>query len=354
MMARKNKLSIVVPCYDEEEVLPITLKRLIQVRNDLAREGIIGTESNITFVDDGSRDRTWQLIQDAAGEHAGIQGIKLSRNCGHQNALVAGLMYVDGDLVISVDADLQDDLGAIREMILKYHCGSDIVYGVRSHRDSDTWFKRLSAESFYRLLNMLGVDVVFNHADYRLMSRAAIHALGQYKEVNLYLRGIIPQLGFKTDIVKYKRMERYAGESKYPLAKMLALAWNGLTSFSPGPLRWITAIGLLISLFSFGIGGWALAGVFLFHTAIPGWASTVIPMYFLGGIQLLSLGIIGEYISKIYLETKERPKFIIEKKIGGSFGMKVTNTHTPIMAGMTSEYEAGIVPNLVTRIRELD
>jgi glycosyltransferase involved in cell wall biosynthesis len=315
MTSQRNTLSIVVPCYNEQEVFPTTLKRLIEVRDKLALEGLIDPGSTITFIDDGSRDQTWRLIEDSARAHAGVHGIKLSKNRGHQNALVAGLLNVDGDMVISVDADLQDDLGAIREMVIKYLAGSDIVYGVRSHRDSDTFFKRFSAESFYRVLDLLGVDVVFNHADYRLMSRAAIEALKNYREVNLYLRGIIPQLGFATDIVHYQRAERYAGESKYPLSRMLALAWNGLTSFSPGPLRWITALGFLVSLASFAIGGWALTATLIFHTAIPGWASTVIPMYFLGGIQLLSLGIIGEYISKIYLETKARPRFIIEKTV---------------------------------------
>lgn len=315
MQAQANRLAIVVPCYNEQEVLPTTIRRLLEVRDKLALEGLISEDSSITFVDDGSRDQTWRLIEDAARTHAGIHGIKLSRNRGHQNALVAGLLHVDGDMVISVDADLQDDLGAIRQMVLKYHDGCDIVYGVRSHRASDTFFKRFTAESFYRLLDMLGVDVVFNHADYRLMSRSAIEALKGYREVNLYLRGIIPQLGFRTDVVAYERAERFAGESKYPLTKMLALAWNGLTSFSPSPLRWITTIGFLVSLFSFGIGGWALTATLVFHTTIPGWASTVIPMYFLGGIQLLSLGIIGEYVSKIYLEAKARPRFIIEKTV---------------------------------------
>jgi glycosyltransferase involved in cell wall biosynthesis len=310
-----NKLAIVVPCYNEQEVLPSTIRLLLEVRDKLALEGLVSEDSTITFVDDGSRDRTWRLIEDASKQHACIHGIKLSRNRGHQNALVAGLLNVEGDMIISVDADLQDDLAAIRQMVLKYLDGCDIVYGVRSHRASDTFFKRFTAESFYRLLDLLGVDVVFNHADYRLMSRPAIDALRDYREVNLYLRGIIPQLGFRSDIVKYERAERLAGESKYPLTKMLALAWNGLTSFSPSPLRWITTIGFLVSLFSFGIGGWALTATLVFHTTIPGWASTVIPMYFLGGIQLLSLGIIGEYVSKIYLETKGRPRFIIEKRV---------------------------------------
>jgi glycosyltransferase involved in cell wall biosynthesis len=340
---RKKNLSIVVPCYNEQEVLPTTLKRLVEVREKLIIEGFICSDSTITFVDDGSRDQTWQLIEDGARQHAGVHGIKLSKNSGHQNALVAGLFTVKSDMVVSVDADLQDDLGAIREMLIKYHTGIDIVYGVRSHRDSDTFFKRLSAEYFYRLLKVLGVDVVFNHADYRLMSRAAIEALKQYKEVNLYLRGIIPQLGFSTGTVSYKRAERFAGESKYPLRKMLALAWNGLTSFSPSPLRWITLIGFIMSLFSFGIGGWALTATLFFHTAIPGWASTVIPMYFLGGIQLLSVGIIGEYISKIYLESKGRPRFIIEKRTAYTDSTNIENERFASMSGESLQREASHV-----------
>jgi polyisoprenyl-phosphate glycosyltransferase len=315
MASNRNGLSIVVPCYNEQEVLPTTLRRLVDTRDKLVLEGLISPQSTITFVDDGSHDQTWVLIEDAARQHVGVNGIKLSKNQGHQNALIAGLLTVNGDMVITVDADLQDDLGAIREMVIKYHAGSDIVYGVRSHRDLDSFFKRLSAESFYRLLALIGVDVIFNHADYRLMSRAAIEALKLYKEVNLYLRGIIPQLGFKIDIVTYERAERYAGESKYPLPKMLALAWNGITSFSPSPLRWITSLGFVMALLSFTVGSWALIATLVFHTTVPGWASTVIPMYILGGIQLLSLGIIGEYISKIYLETKGRPRFIIEKMV---------------------------------------
>ena len=309
------KLALVLPCYNEEEVLPTTIARLLALKRELVDEGLIGSDSTITFVDDGSRDRTWQLIEQAAADDAAVHGIKLARNRGHQNALIAGLLNVDGDAVISVDADLQDDLGAIRDMVLQHAAGAQIVYGIRSARDTDTWFKRWSAESFYRLMRLLGVDVVFNHADYRLMSRAAIDALGQFEEVNLFLRGIIPQLGFKTAEVRYARAERYAGESKYPLRKMLSLAWNGLTSFSASPLRWITVFGVAVSVFSFAIGGWVLLRSVFFGGNVPGWASTVIPVYFLGGIQLLGIGIIGEYIAKIYLETKRRPRYLIEKTV---------------------------------------
>ena len=308
-------LSIVVPCYNEEEVLPTTIERLLALKNELAAEHLIGTSSTITFVDDGSSDNTWRLIEQAAIEDASIHGIKLARNRGHQNALIAGLLNVDGDAVISVDADLQDDLSAIRNMVREYAAGAQIVYGIRSARDTDTWFKRWSAESFYRLMRFVGVDIVFNHADYRLMSRAAIDALSQFEEVNLFLRGIIPQLGFRTAEVYYARAERFAVESKYPLGKMFSLAWNGLTSFSAGPLRWITLFGMAVSIFSFAIGSWVLLRSLFFGGNVPGWASTVIPVYFLGGIQLLGIGIIGEYIAKIYLETKRRPRYIIEKTV---------------------------------------
>jgi len=315
MVKAKIKVAVVVPCYNEEEVLPATVRHLAELRDQLVLEGLISSESTITFVDDGSRDNTWNLIEASARSNPVIRGIKLSKNRGHQNALIAGLLTVEGDAIISIDADLQDDLAAIREMIMKHHEGAEIVYGVRNHRGSDTIFKRWSAEGFYRLMNMLGVNIVFNHADYRLMGRSAIEALKQYDEVNLFLRGIIPELGFKTANVFYERAERFAGNSKYPLRKMLALAWNGLTSFSSSPLRWITVFGFVISFLSFSVGLWALVEKLFFDATVPGWASTVIPIYFLGGIQLLSLGIIGEYVSKVYLETKRRPRFIIEKKV---------------------------------------
>jgi glycosyltransferase involved in cell wall biosynthesis len=308
-------LAIVVPCFNEEDVLPTTVEYLITLRDQLVTEGLIGLDSTITFIDDGSKDKTWGLIEEAAHNNHSIHGIKLSGNRGHQNALMAGLMSVNGDVVVTVDADLQDDLSAIRDMVVKHREGAEIVYGIRNHRGTDTTFKRMSAQGYYRLLRLLGVDIVFNHADYRLMGRAAIKALAQYGEVNMFLRGIIPQLGFRTANVYYKRAERFAGRSKYPASKMLALAWDGLTSFSSLPLRWITVLGFMVSLFSFAIGGWALIARLFFNGSVPGWASTVIPMYFLGGIQLLSLGIIGEYIAKIYSETKHRPRYIIEKTV---------------------------------------
>jgi glycosyltransferase involved in cell wall biosynthesis len=308
-------LAIVVPCFNEEEVFPTTLRHLMELMNQLVAEGLVNAESTVTFIDDGSKDKTWSLIENAAQKNSSVHGIKLSSNRGHQNALIAGLMSAKGDAVISVDADLQDDLSAIREMVLKYREGAEIVYGIRSNRGTDGHFKRMSAEGYYRLLRLLGVDVIFNHADYRLMGHRTIEALKQYEEVNVFLRGIIPQLGFKTENIYYKRAERFAGESKYPLKKMLTLAWDGLTSFSSIPLRWITVLGVVVSMFSFAIGSWALIARLFFDGSVPGWASTVIPMYFLGGIQLLSLGIIGEYIAKIYLETKRRPRYIIEKTV---------------------------------------
>lgn len=308
-------IAIVIPCYNEEAVLAETAGRMGGVVRDLQARGLVSAQSTVNFVDDGSRDATWRLIEQLAAGDPLIRGIKLSRNRGHQNALMAGLMTVEGDATISVDADLQDDLGAIEAMIVKFREGCEVVYGVRSRRDTDTFFKRFTAEGYYRVLAAAGVDVVYNHADYRLLGRAAIEALREYGEVNLFLRGIIPQLGFKSDVVLYARQERFAGESKYPLGKMLSLAWNGLTSFSSRPLRWITIAGTVISFISFGIGAWALVIGLSSDRVLPGWASTVIPMYFMGGIQLLSLGIIGEYVSKIYLETKRRPRFIIEKQV---------------------------------------
>jgi len=307
-------LSIVVPCYNEEAVLPATISQLKSLLGDLVEKNLVEPTSHVIFVDAGSRDRTWQIIQEASASSEAIHGIKLSRNRGHQNAVLAGLLDAKGDAVISVDADLQDDLGAIEKMIRAHRKGSDIVFGVRKSRDTDTFFKRFTAEGYYRLLERFGVEVVYNHADYRLMSRRTIEALRDFSEVNLFLRGIIPQLGFPSSIVYYDRAERFAGESKYPLGKMLALAWQGVTSFSTVPLRMITALGLLISLGSFGITLWALFIRLFSDMAVPGWTSTVVPIYLLGGVQLLCIGIIGEYLAKIYLETKRRPHFFIEDR----------------------------------------
>lgn len=307
-------LTIIVPCYNEEEVLPAASSALKSLLQDLIAERLVAEESRILFIDDGSRDRTWSLIAQLARGDRLLSGLKLSGNRGHQNAVLAGILTAPGDLTITIDADLQDDLGAIRGMIEANREGADIVYGVRGARDSDTQFKRLTAEGYYRLLHALGVDIIFNHADYRLMSRRAVEALREFGEVNLFLRGIIPQLGFRTAKVEYDRKPRLAGESKYPLRRMLGLAIDGITSFSTRPLRWISIAGLVISALSFLLAAWALVSHSL-NFAVPGWASTVIPLYFLGGIQLLSIGVIGEYIGKIYMESKRRPRFIVEETL---------------------------------------
>lgn len=304
-------ISIVIPCYNEQDVLPETWGRLKKLLGNLKEEKIISSESKIIFVDDGSKDATWQLIESYTVEDHWASGIKLSRNRGHQNALLAGLLYAKGDAVISVDADLQDDINVIKKMIEEFVSGKDIVYGVRKERDTDTLFKRFTAESYYRLLNIMGVEVIFNHADYRLLSRRAIEALREFREVNLFLRAIIPLLGFSSSIVYYQRKERFAGESKYPLKKMLALAWQGITSFSAVPLRMITILGFTIFLGSLSITLWAIAVRLFSEQAVPGWTSTVVPIYLMGGIQLLGIGVIGEYLAKTYMETKSRPLFII-------------------------------------------
>ncbi len=309
------QLAIIIPCYNEEEVLPETARRIDELMSDMVRRGKIAGESSVYFVDDGSRDRTWSLIEGLAASSRRFHGIKLSRNRGHQTALLAGLQSAKGDAIVSVDADLQDDLNAIEKMVDAYSEGADVVYGVRQSRDEDTAFKRLTAEGYYKLLAALGVDVVFNHADYRLMSRRAVDALCSFDESNLFIRGIIPQIGFPSAIVKYDRRERFAGESKYPLKKMIALAWNGVTSFSAAPLRLITGLGAAISVVTLGVACWALAIKLFTTSALPGWASTVVPIYFLGGVQLLAIGIMGEYLAKIYLETKRRPKYFVDKRL---------------------------------------
>lgn len=315
IITRPIDLSIVAPCYNEEEVLPETARQLSDLFQTLIDQNIISVHSRVYFIDDGSRDGTWNLIEDMAIAYPIVRGIKLSCNRGHQNALLAGLLTAEGEVIISIDADLQDDLNAIRAMIYNYSIGYDIVYGIRDSRDTDTFFKKFTAQAYYHLLIKMGVNVVFNHADYRLMSRRVIEALKEFGEINLFLRGIIPQLGFAHAYVYYERAERFAGESKYPFNKMLALAWQGITSFSDIPLRFITVLGLLVSLFSFIISGWAVFVRLFTQDALPGWASTVLPIYFLGGVQLLCLGIIGEYLAKVYYETKRRPRYIIDKII---------------------------------------
>ena len=306
------KLYLVIPCYNEEEVLPETSKRLKEKYTALMNEGKIDTDSKIVFVNDGSKDRTWEMIRELHESDPVFRGICLSRNKGHQNALMAGLMTVKSecDAAISMDADLQDDIDAIDEMVDRYREGYEVVYGVRSSRKKDTFFKRTTAEGFYKVMRAMGVETVYNHADYRLMSRRALEALSEFDEVNLFLRGIVPLVGFKSTEVTYERGERFAGESKYPLKKMLAFATEGITSMSIKPIRLITTLGFLVFLFSIGVLIYSIIRKFTGYT-VPGWAFLAVSIWALGGVQLLAIGVIGEYIGKIYLETKHRPKFIV-------------------------------------------
>ncbi len=308
------KLMVVIPCYNEEEVLPETSRRLTRKMADLTAKGLITPDSRVLLVNDGSRDRTWELIEALHKENPLFEGVKLSRNRGHQNALLAGLMTARGrcDVSISMDADLQDDMDAMDRFLEKYNEGCDIVYGVRNKRETDTVFKRETALMFYRLMRVMGADITFNHADYRLMSNRALNGLSQFSEVNLFLRGLAPLVGYQSDVVTYDRSERFAGESKYPLKKMLAFAIDGITSFSVKPLRLITSVGLVIFVVSLFMLLYALISWVGGHT-VTGWTSTLASIWMIGGIQLLSLGIIGEYVGKIYNETKHRPRFIIER-----------------------------------------
>lgn len=309
-----NRLFLVIPCYNEQEVIGETAKQLLEKMITLIKDEKISTDSIICFVDDGSKDRTWELISKLHEYNSIFRGIKLSRNKGHQNAVVAGLMTVkdECDMAISLDADLQDDINAIDEMVEKFNQGCDIVYGVRSARKTDTFFKKTTAQAYYRVLKSMGVDITYNHADYRLMSKRALEALESFKEVNLFLRGIVPMIGFKTDIVPYERHERFAGESKYPLKKMLAFGMEGITSLSIKPIRMITSLGFLIFTISIMMTIYFLIRHFTGQT-VQGWTSIVVSVWAIGGLQLLAIGIIGEYIGKIYLETKARPKFIIDE-----------------------------------------
>ena len=309
-----DRLYIVVPCYNEEEVLPETARRLRAKMTALTEAGKIAPDSRVLFVNDGSKDRTWDIIRSLHESDPLFSGLDLSRNRGHQNALLAGLMTAKDrcDMAISMDADLQDDINAVDEMVDKYLDGCDIVYGVRSSRTTDTFFKRFTAESFYRLMNFLGANVVFNHADYRLLSCRALEGLAQFKEVNLFLRGIVPMIGYRTDTVEYARGERFAGESKYPLKKMLSFAMEGITSLSTKPIRYITLLGFLIFLVSIAMLIWSVVRWAMGDTII-GWASLICSVWAIGGLILLSLGVIGEYIGKIYLETKGRPRFLIRE-----------------------------------------
>ena len=311
----KSILYLVIPCYNEQEVLPETSKQLLEKMTNLIKKEKISEESKIMFVNDGSKDKTWEIIEKLHAENNIFQGVCLSRNKGHQNALLAGLMTAKEycDAAISLDADLQDDIDAIDGMVDKFNNeNSDIVYGVRSSRETDTFFKKFTAEGYYKVMKMLGADIVFNHADYRLMSKRALDNLEDFKEVNMFLRGIVPMIGYKSDKVYYSRKERFAGESKYPLKKMLAFAWEGITSLSTKPIRMITTLGVVVMIIAVIILIYSLVRFFMGAT-ISGWTSTMVSIWFLGGLNLFAVGMIGEYIGKVYLETKERPKYIIEK-----------------------------------------
>jgi glycosyltransferase involved in cell wall biosynthesis len=309
-------LGIVVPCFNEEEVLLETARRLTALLRAMMTDGRVAAGSQVVFVDDGSRDRTWEIIEGlAATSDSLVGGIKLSRNRGHQNALLAGLYTCDADVLLSIDADLQDDTQAIPEMIRAYARGAHVVYGVRNDRASDGFFKRATAQGFYRVISALGAESVYNHADFRLMSRRAVEALKSFREVNLFLRGMVPLIGFKSAIVYYTRSERLAGESKYPLRKMVALALDAVTSFSIAPLRFITGLGFLVFLLSAAMGVWTLWVRLFTDRAVPGWTSTLLPIYLLGGLQILCVGVLGEYLGRVYQETKARPRYIIEKHV---------------------------------------
>lgn len=308
-------LIIVIPCYNEQEVLPITAPQFLAKINQLAAEGLISGDSRVMFVNDGSKDDTWNIIQQLADQDEHYIGIAQSRNRGHQNAVLAGLMEAKDmcDITISIDCDGQDDINAMDEMVKAYLEGCEIVYGVRSKRDTDTFFKRFTAESFYKLLNSMGAEVVFNHADYRLISSRALQELAKFKEVNIFLRGMVPLVGFKSTSVYYERSERAAGKSHYPLSKMLALAFDGITSLSIKPIKMIIGMGVIVAFISFIGIIWAVVEAILGKT-VMGWASTTCIICFLSGVQLISVGVIGEYIGKIYMEVKQRPRYIISDR----------------------------------------
>ncbi|MCI5731684.1 MAG: glycosyltransferase family 2 protein [Eubacterium sp.] len=312
-MGKKKVIYMVVPCYNEEEVLDETTRQLTAKIQSLIDAEKISEKSRILYVNDGSKDQTWPIIARLHEEYTLVSGLNLSRNRGHQNAVLAGLMYAKEycDAAISMDADLQDDIHAIDEMVDKFNAGIDVVYGVRSSRKKDTFFKKFTAEGFYKFMKWMGVDIVFNHADYRLMSKRVLEQMENYKEVNLFLRGIVPLIGYPSDNVYYERNERFAGESKYPLKKMLSFAFDGITSFSIKPIRFIMSIGLLIFLVSLGILIYSLVRHFMGATVL-GWSSLMVSIWALGGLQLLAIGVIGEYIGKMYLETKARPRFAIQ------------------------------------------
>ena len=315
-MKKEAILYLVIPCYNEEEVLHETTKRLDEKMNSLISQKVISKKSKVMYVNDGSKDSTWELIKTINKENKLFTGITLSRNRGHQNALLGGLMTAKkyADVVISMDADLQDDINAIDEMLEKYYSGCDIVYGVRSSRKKDSFFKKTTAQGFYKFMKFLGVECVYNHADYRLTSKRVLDEFENFKEVNLFLRGMFPLVGYKSDIVYYERGERFAGESKYPLKKMLNFAWDGITSFSVKPLRFICTIGFIILFISIVIMIYSLVR-YLTGNTVHGWTFLSISIWFIGGLQMISIGIIGEYIGKMYNETKQRPRYIISENL---------------------------------------
>ena len=310
------KLYLAIPCYNEEEVLFDTTEKLTKKYDQLIADGKITDDSKIVYIDDGSKDKTWEIISGLYKTNTYVNGIKMSRNRGHQNALLGGLMTIkdDCDCVISIDADLQDDINAFDKMLEDFENGCEIVYGVRSKRETDTAFKRMTAQGFYKILSALGAEVVYNHADFRLMSSRALNALANFKEVNLFLRGLVPLVGYKSSVVEYERSERLAGESKYPLKKMLGLAWDGVTSLSMKPIRMITVLGVVVFCISiimliYSFVMWAIGNT------VSGWTSMTVSIWAIGGLQLLAIGVVGEYIGKIYMETKNRPRFIVEERL---------------------------------------
>lgn len=311
------RLAIVVPCFNEQEILADSVSALLTQLDSMRDSGLAAADSYICLVDDGSTDNTWPLIRELHATDARIHGLKLTRNFGHQGAILAGMLDCDSDVVVTIDADLQDDPACITEMLRQYYAGKDVVLGVRADRSTDDRLKRATAHGYYRALRMLGIKVAFNHADFRLLSRRAVAELREYPESNLFLRGMVPLLGLPTGEVRYKRRARTAGVTKYPTRRMLSLAWEGITSFSVAPLRLVSALGFVIALGSLAVTIWALSVKFFAGTAVPGWASTVVPLYFLGGVQILCLGVIGEYVGKIYLEAKRRPRYAVEARLRG-------------------------------------
>lgn len=313
---RLPRLAIVVPCHDEEAMLPVTLATLTSLLDALERERLVSPDSHVFCVDDGSRDRTWAIVRDTAERSPRVRGLKLTRNFGQQGAMLAGLLESDADVYVTIDADLQDDETRIREMLLRHREGFDVVYGVRGSRDRDSWFKRNTALAFYRFVDLIGGRIVHNHADFRLMSRGVVERLREFRESNLFLRGLVPMVGMPSTIVKYDRRAREAGETKYRASRLFGLAWEAITSLSVMPLRLVSALGALVAIASLVASIWAIGVRFMDPAYVPGWASTLLPILLLGGVQILCMGILGEYVGKIYLETKKRPRYLVGDRLG--------------------------------------